>query len=107
MKLRLEAVVIGKKIKKKAGEFKKATQRDESKTKTTVKKKTHPGGKKNSFHLPFFKDFYSIKTFFLWYNFFMGAMENLEKGQEQVDKVVSFVDWVRSLFDWFKGIFGK
>jgi hypothetical protein len=37
----------------------------------------------------------------------MGAEENIEKGQEKVNLVVSLVDWVRGIIDWLKGLLGK
>jgi len=37
----------------------------------------------------------------------MAITDKIEKGQEDVNSVVSFVDWVRGIIDWIKGLLGK
>jgi hypothetical protein len=37
----------------------------------------------------------------------MGVTDKIEKGQEDVNSVVSFVDWIRGIIDWLKGLLGK
>jgi hypothetical protein len=37
----------------------------------------------------------------------MAITDKIEKGQEDVNNVVSFVDWIRGIIDWVKGLLGK
>ena len=37
----------------------------------------------------------------------MAVTDKMEKGQEDVNNVVSFVDWIRGIIDWIKGLLGK
>jgi hypothetical protein len=37
----------------------------------------------------------------------MGVTDKIEKGQEDVNNVVSFVNWLRYIVDWVKDLLGK
>ena len=37
----------------------------------------------------------------------MAITDRIEKGQEDVNNVISFVDWISGVIDWIKSFLGK